>query len=313
MAYRNLKSYRVEKSILYDNTNTNALYGTVLYPDVLTMVAGYKRIIQGVVFGTNKKPIPRAKLIAPYASGDPVIHTNNPWLFFPGDVLYEIGDATENLIAEKAAIESGSAQILGTISSIDVQRQALIYEITPATPAIGDVFNLEIGTNFYGQTYSFTASTTDVADVTKGLADALLNDMQSHLGVVECLEVTEDGAKVTIAAKEPGEIFTIVPSVVGTTGTLTQVVSQGMGAITIIPDAGNSNHAVGAKVGKIDQLPLGIIAHDHYLTDDQGLDRSADIAAYDRANIYKKALPYLDGQIASMLSGCRFSPFYGDV
>lgn len=304
MSYITRKAYNLEKQVLFNNCNTNNLNQQIMLADKVVNIAGYRRVFEGTIM-TAGGILKRAKLISPYTSGGNTIITNYPYPFAVGDILYEIGDSTENAIAEAAAI-SGATQILGTVTAIDTATTYQVTEVTPSGVAIGDVFSVEFGY----QAYTFTATTTNVADVTAGLLAAINSGLRSHHSLLDFLEITEDGTKLVFTAKEPAEIFTITGSVVGT-GALDIQVTTAVGAITITPDGGNNSHAIGAKIGTIDQVPLGIIANSFYLNDNENLDKTMDIAAYDMANIYKKSLPYLDGQIVQSLPTLKYSPAYG--
>ncbi len=307
MSYLTRKSYRIDKTVLYNNCNTNSLYGQIVPASDVRKIGNDSKIFEGSIW-TNKGLLARANLISPYTASSNTIIVHNPYPFKVGDVLYEIGDSSEDTIGESQRINNNTAQVLGTITAIDTANNYQVTEITPSAIAIGDVFNLDLE----GQTASFTATTTDVADVTAGLKDALLNRMRSHHSLIDCLEITEDGTKLVLTAKEPGEIFFVKGSVVGA-GQLAIIVTTSVGAITITPDAGNNSHQIGAKVGRIDQYPLGVIAKSYYLTDNEGLAKTVDISAYDTANVYRKALHYLDGQVVTALPTIKLTPHYGQI
>lgn len=306
MSYLTRKSYRIDKAVLYNNCNTNSLYGQIVPASDVGRIGDAAIIYQGSIW-TDKGVLARANLISPYTAGDTTIIVHNPYPFKVGDVLYEIGDGSESTMAESQAVNNATAQVLGTITAINTAKNYQVTEITPSAIAIGDVFNLDLE----GQTATFTATTTNVADVTAGLKDSLLNRMRSHHSLIDCLEVTEDGTKLVLTGLEPGEIFTVKGSVVGT-GQLAIAVTTPVGAITITPDAGNNSHQIGAKIGRIDQYPLGVIAKEYYLTDSEGLAKTVDISAYDTANVNRKALHYLDGQVVTALTTVKLIPTYGD-
>ncbi len=307
MSYLTRKAYRIDKAVLYNNCNTNSLYGQIVPASEVGKIGDDSKIFEGSIW-TNKGILARANLISPYTAGGNTLIPHNPYPFKVGDVLYEIGDATEDLMGESQRINGATAQTLGTITAIDSAKNYQVTEVTPSAIAVGDVFTLDLE----GQTASFTATTTNVADVTKGLKDALLGGLRSHHSLIDCLDITEDGTKLVFTAKEPGEIFTIKGSVVGA-GQLAIAVTTSVGAITITPDPGNNSHEVGAKIGRIDQYPLGVIAKSYYLTDNEGLEKTVDIAAYDTANVYRNSIHYLDGQIVTSLPTIKFFPNYGQV
>lgn len=305
MAYLNRKSYRLEKQVLYNNVGTNSLYGQHIKPENIATVGGYKRIFEGSVW-TNKGILKRASLVSPYTAGGDTLIVNYPYPFAVGDVLYEIGTSTEDAIAENGAIVSGSATELGTVTAISQIENYQATEVTLNSIVVNDVISFDIE----GQTVSYTATTTDIAEILKGLKKQFTGGLRSHHSVLDFLEITEDGTKLSLTAKEPGEIFTVKGEVLGT-GTVEIEVTKPVGALTITPAAGNNSHEIGAKIGTIDQVPLGIIANQFYLSDDEGLPTIADIAAYDTANIYKRALPYLDGQVVAAIPTLKYIPVYG--
>lgn len=305
MSYLIQKAYSIDKQVLFNNVNANSLYGLILLPEQVTLISKYRRVLAGTFITESGRILSRGVLLSPYTASDTTIVVNNPYAFKVGDVLYEIGDATENRSAEINAVANASQQF-GTVSAIDPASNKQITEITPASIAVGDIFFVWLE----GQSFSFVAETTDVADVVKGLHAALVGGMQSHHSIRNHLMISEDGTKITLSAKEPGQIFKVSGSVTGT-GTLAIEVTQAVGRITITPTAGNNNHDVGAKIGTIDDMPIGVITHDYYLTDEAGIDRSADLAVYDTANVYKKALVYLDGHIISTIPTLKYTPTYG--
>lgn len=305
MSYLIQKSYRVDKQVLFNACGTNSLYGAIIKPENLTAIAGFKRILAGTFLDSNGGVLKRALTLSPYTAGDATVIVNNPFAFAIGDVLYEIGDDTENMMAENTAVNT-AAQIFGTVTAIDTGLHKQSATVTPASVAIGDIYFVSIDQRLT----SFTATTTDIADVTKGLCLALTTGLKSHHSVLDYLDIEDDGTKLTITHKEPGEIFSISSNVTGT-GTLETFVEQGVGALTITPDAGNSNQDIGAKIGTIDSIPLGVITNEYYLSDNDGMDKTADLAAYDAANVYKNALVYLDGHIIKSLPTLKFTPIYG--
>jgi hypothetical protein len=307
VVYLTQKRYRLTRSILYDGLNTNALYAQIIYPDILTRVGRYKRLLPGTFWAQDKLPLRRAEVLSPYNAGDTTLFVNNPHIFAVGDPLYEIGSETPDLNAEKNAIENATAQLLGTITAIDASQKRQTTRITPAAIADGDTYTFEM------------AGLPLVVTVDQGSTlPQFLEKIQTtilRLGVgnniVESLEFDfSSGTYLDITAKEIDEIFKTTGSVSGT-GTLSIQVVDAVGQITITPDAGNNNQNIGAKIGRIDQYPVGIITQDHIFEDDDGIEKGQNVTIYDRANIYRDALPYLDGQIVRAVQQLKYQPMYG--
>lgn len=305
MTYINEKRFALDPQILYNNCNTNNLHGAYVKPEHLSKVGQYKKILAGSILGSNNRLLARANIISPYAAGSNQVVVDNPWAFLPGDVLYEIGDSSENYLGEQQAV-SNATQIFGTVDSIDAGAGFFTTTVTPSAIAVGDIFTLK----FEEVEVKVTATTTDVADLIELIKQALAKYNRPQQTSLEYVTVEYTATNIVFTAKEVGIIFTISTSVVGS-GAFDVLVASGAGTLTITPDAGNSNHSIGAKIGVISDRPLGIIAHTYYVTDDWGLGLVADFAAYDMANVYKKALPYLDGSIVSQLPRLQFIPTYG--
>ena len=306
MSYLTTKHYSLDRPVLYNNVNTNNLFNSYIKPENLSLVGGYKKIPAGSWLAEGDRPLDRAIVISPYTAGETKLKVNNPWAFLPGDVLHIIGDATNNAIAERNAVDNATAPILGTVTSVDAGSSPMITTITPSAVAVDDIFKLKIEEI----EVSFTATTTNVADVTKGLYDQLVTyHMQSDHSTLEAINITDNGTDLTITAKEPGLIFMATGQVVGSGG-LAIAVADGIGTLNISLGAGNANLDIGAKIGSIDKKTLGIIASTMYLTDSDNLDRTADCAPYDMANIYCHAMIYLDGSLVNNHPTLKFIPSY---
>ncbi|MDJ0594425.1 MAG: hypothetical protein QNJ72_31360 [Pleurocapsa sp. MO_226.B13] len=303
--YLNERRYQFDRPILYNNNNVNSLYQAYINPEAVSKVGEYKKIPAGSFLTSDNRLLARANIISPYTAADPSVIVDNPWVFLPGDVLYEIGDSSFNLLAEQQAVNNAT-QELGTVTAVNPGVEKFQVTLTPSAIAIGDVFNLQ----FEEMSIAVTATTTDVADLLQLLSSALTDQRRSHFSSIDAVDIAIDATSLTITAKETGQIFTTSGSVVGT-GALSIQVAGGAGTLTITPAAGNNSHDIGAKIGVINARPLGIVAHTKYLTDDWGLELVGDLAAYDTANINTKAVPYLDGNIVSALPTLKFMPTYG--
>lgn len=306
MSYLIQKSYRIEKPILYNPCGVNTLYGVILDPALINYISGFKQVYEGSFLTDKREILARTTTLSPYASGETEVFVHNPFPFKVGDVLYEIGDETEDRIAEINAINNAS-RLFGTITAIDTSSVKQVTWVTPEDTVADDVVSLSID----GLSVSYVAMSDQIDEVVKGLYDALVGGLHSHHSVLEALDISEDGSKLILTLKEPGGVFVTKGSVTGT-GSLTIAVQEAIGKMTITPAAGNSSFNVGAKIGRIDQFPVGVIAHRYYLNDEDGMDRATSLSAYDTANVYKKSLPYLDGQIVSLIPTLKFTPTYGE-
>ena len=307
MSYLTTKKYALDRPVLYNNVNANSLYGNHIKPGNLSSVGGYKKIPAGSWLTENYRLLDRAIAISPYTAGQTKVAINNPWAFLPGDVLHIIGSINEDYLAEKNAVEQATAPIFGTVVSVNAGSNPMLTTITPTGVAVGDVFNLKIEEI----KVSHIATTTNVGDVVIGLYEKLMDSLQSsEHSTAEGLTIKGNGTNLTMSAKEPGQIFITTGSVVGS-GNMAIAVSEGIGTLNITLGAGNANLVIGAKIGSINKKVLGIIAHTQYLTDADNLERVADYAAYDAANINKKALIYLDGALVAANQTLKYMPSYG--
>ncbi|ARV58067.1 hypothetical protein BZZ01_04940 [Nostocales cyanobacterium HT-58-2] len=303
-------SFRLEKPILYNNVNAQSLYGALIDPANIAKVGGFRRIPAGSFLAAKNRLLPRARIISPYTSGSATVIVSNPYPFKVGDVLKVIGTPTSTPIQESQAVNNATAADFGTVTAIDTANNKQVTTVTPAAVAVGNVFSLTIE----GATISYTATTTTAADVAKGLKNNF-DAAKSPTGALFDLRAEVNGDSLVFTHEYLGEIAEIVGNVVqgaaATTGTLAVTVTQSVGALTITPASGNTNQVIGNKIGTITDLVLGVITHDHLLTDDDGIDTPRALAAYDSAMVNTKALPYLDGHIVNALPRLAFTPRYG--
>ncbi|NJO63800.1 MAG: hypothetical protein HC836_38140 [Richelia sp. RM2_1_2] len=171
--------------------------------------------------------------------------------------------------------------------------------------------------NVEGVIFSYTAQTTSNADVINGLK-AAFQQAKSQTSVFndDGIRLVVTPTTLTIESYLPREIITVRGSVIqgtaATVGTLAVVVTQAVGAVLITPQGGNASLEIGAKIGTISDLPLGVITHEHYLTDDDGNDVNCAVTAYDMASVNTLSLPYIDGAITmQQLPKLSFIPAYG--
>lgn len=305
MTYINQKRFTRDPQVLFNNRNTNNLQGAYLKPESLSKVGQYKKVIAGSIYGSNNRLLARANIISPYTAAATSVVVDNPWAFLPGDVLYEIGDDTENYLGEQQAVNNAT-QVFGTVTSVDPGSELFQTTVTPSAIAVNDVFTLK----FEEVEVKVTATTTVVADLIELIKNALAEYNRPQQTSLESVTIEYTASSIVFTAKEVGIIFTVTTSVVGS-GAFAVLVAPGAGTLNITPDVGNNSHSIGAKIGVISDRPVGIIGNTHYVTDDWGLGLVADFAAYDMANINKKALPYLDGSIVAQLPRLQFTPAYG--
>lgn len=305
MTYLNTRRFKKEGSILYNNVGTNTLHGVYLDPENVSTVGNYKKIVAGSFLTAQKRIHGAANVISPYTAGDTTVIVDNPWSLLPGDVLYTIGDSSDDAIAELAAYQNKTTEF-GTVTSVDAGVGKFKATLTPSAIAVDDAVTLMIDS----VSVSVVAKTTLAADLLKQLVDELNLNGRSDLGILDYIEYTIDSDTLIITAKETGTIVTVKTNVVGA-GTLAVEVAAGIGTVGINPGSGNANLPIGTKLSITNSSILGVLAHTEYLIDDWRQEMTADTAAYDTANINLKALPYMDGAIASQLPTLKFMPPYG--
>ena len=306
-------SYRLEKPVLYNLMHAQALHAALIEPEMLSKIGGYRQIIAGSFLATGNRILPRATVISPYASGESQVIVNNPAAFIPGDVIRVIGTVASSSFDEAQSITMGTAPIFGTVTSVEGGIDMQKTTVTPNSVAVGNIFVLDIE----GIKFSYIAETTSNEDVVNGLKQAFLQSKsQTSVFNDDGIRLVGTPTELTIESHMPREVITVKANVIqgdaATVGTLDVEVTQAVGAVLITPQGSNASLEIGAKIGTITDLPLGVITHDYYLTDDDGNDVNCRIAAYDMASVNTNALPYLDGAIVmQQLPKLSFIPAYG--
>ncbi|ACC81160.1 hypothetical protein [Nostoc punctiforme] len=302
-------SYRIERPVLYNNVNTERLYGRYITPTDIAKIGGHRRILPGSILTTANRILPRAKIISPYASDATTVIVNNPWAFKPGDVLKVIGTPSSTPTAENAAVVNASAAAFGTVTAVSATDGPQTTTVTIASPAVGNIFTLTAD----GISFGFTATTTVPSDVATGLKTAF-DAQKSQTSSWADIDATVAGAVITFTHRQNRAVFTVTSSVAqgtgGSTGTAVVAVTTPVGALTITASSSNGNQVIGTKIGTITDTPLCILTHEYYLTDDEGQDRGDAIAGYNMAAINTLALPYIDGHIVASMPRLSFIPIY---
>ncbi|MFN6560044.1 MAG: hypothetical protein RMY28_009570 [Nostoc sp. ChiSLP01] len=302
-------SYKIERPVLYNNVNTERLYGRYINPTDIAKIGGHRRIIPGTFLTAANRVLPRAKIISPYASDATTVIVNNPSAFKVGDVLKVIGTPSSTPAAENAAVVNASAAAFGTVTAISATDGPQVTTVTIASPAVGNIFTLTVD----GISFSFTAATTAPTDVATGLKSAF-DAQKSQSSTWADVDATVNGAVLTFTHRQSRAVFTVSSSVAqgtgGSTGTAVVAVATPVGALIITASATNGNQIIGTKIGTITDIPLGVVTHEHYLTDDDGQDMGKAIAVYNMAAINLLALPYIDGHIVASLPRLSFTPIY---
>ena len=277
-------SYRIEKPVLYNNLNTQRLYGALISPNNIAKVGGYERIPEGSFLAVGQRLLPRGRLISPYNSGDSTITVANPYVFKPGDSLKLIGTPTSTPLQESTAVINATAPAFGTVVSISASGGPQVTTISPNSVAVDNIFTLFIDE----APLTYTAINTNNADVVNGLISAFLSS-KSNTSSWEDIQMTATGGGNTLQISYiySREIFVVRGSVAqgsgSTTGSMAIQVTQPVGQVTITPASGNTSLDIGSKIGTITDTPLGVITHEFYLTDYEGTDREVALAAYDQA------------------------------
>lgn len=303
------KTYKLEKPILYNNVGVTSFAGTTIDPIDVAKIGGFRRIMAGS-FLCQGRLLPRAEIISPYTSATSQVIVSNPSVFKVGDVLRLIGTPSSTPYQEAQAVVSATAPLFGTVTGWTQTYDFQATTVTPNSVAVGNIFTVDID----GVLISYTALTTSNADVVAGLVKQF-QAVRSPNSTLRDLDFTASATQLTIKHQQPREIFKVRTSVTQgvavTTGTLVTSVTEPLGALLITPQAGNGNQIIGAKIGTIADIPIGVITQEYYLTDDDGVDVSMMISAYEAAGIFTKALPYLDGDIVARLPKLTFVPPYG--
>ena len=302
-------AYKTERPILYNNVNTESLYGKYIDTADVAKVDGFRRILAGSFLTNSGRILPRAKIISPYTSGATSVIVSNPWAFKIGDVLRVIGTPSSTPKQEADAVIGATAAAFGTVTAIASSSGNQITTATVASPAVGNIFTLNID----GITVSYTATTTTAADVVTNLK-TLFESQKSQTSTWADIDTTVASATLTFTQRYPREIFVVTGTVAqgagGSTGTITIAVTTSIGSLAITPTGSNGNQVISTKIGTITDIPLGVITHEHYLTDEEGQDRGEAIACYNMAAVNLLALPYIDGHIVASLPRISYMPVY---
>lgn len=283
----------------------NAYHCTIEDTDVAS-IAGEKELPAGIFLCKKPgghRPLPRSLVLAPYTAGETQLIVETPHVFKAGDVLRVIGTPGQTRYEEELAVKNATAPLFGTVTGVNALNQKQITTVTFASVAVGNVFTITVN----DAPISFIATAASNQNVADGLVSALTK-AQSGSSVLSEIQATAPGGVLTLTTRDPGYIFTVSASVAqgtaGTTGTATVAVTQPIGAITITPQGGAPSLAIGAKVGTIGDVIVGVL--------DKSVDFSNDnfrsIAPYSAGLVYEKALPYLDGDIRAQLPKLTFTP-----
>ena len=298
-------NYRLtSKPVLYNNIGAESLPGSRIPPENIATIAGKKQIQPGSFLCNGDRILPRAVILSPY-KGDGKVVVNNPSAFKPGDALKIIAaSANASAFQELEAVERGTAPNFGTVVSVDDGATKQTSVLTPTGVAPGNTYGLF----FDGIPIVYKAESSNVADVTKGIRDLVLST-RSGSSSLDFVNVTDKGTSLEFTGQVEGDFFAIAPFATGTGATFTVEVSQAVGLITV--SGASQALPIGAKIGTIEHIPLGVIETDHILTTGDGFNHDVVICAYSAGMVYRDSLPYLDGQIVHRLPKLTFMPAYG--
>lgn len=302
--------------ILYNNIGTKNLPSANIHADSVSSVGGNKHIPAGsfisVIKGTSlHRATPRGKIISKYTAGQTSVIVKNPSVFKPGDILYLISPPGTPRYQELQSIRSGSAPVFGTVTAVDGSSSKQVTTITPSTVAVGNVITLIIS----DITLTYIVTDATIAVVTAGLKKAF-DQLKGNASSLEFLSAEATSTTLKISSSQSGHIFEVKASgsngSAGSPPTIATAITQGIGALTITPGAGNAAAEVGTKLGSIDDVIVGITAHTHYFTDPEtNQDKDIVIAPYNAAMINLKALPYIDADIVEQVQELSYTPPYG--
>lgn len=290
---------------VFNGTSENA-YSCCLEEADIPSIAGSKVVPAGLFLakksGGGHRPLGRAQVLAPYTSGETTVIVETPHVFKVGDVLRVIGVPGDTRYAEDTAVKGATAPLFGTVTAIDSLTQKQITTVTFASVAVGNIFTVTIN----GVPISFIATAASSQNVADGLKAALIK-AQSGSSPIEEIRATTPGGVLTLTTEQDGVIFTttstVAQGVAVTTGTAVVDVTQAIGTLTITPQGGNASLAIGAKIGTIGDVVVGVLGNTISL-----YDGDQYIAPYSGGQVYLKALPYLDGDIMAQLPKLTFIP-----
>lgn len=288
----------------YGNTE-NAFSCCIEETDIPT-IGGSKSVPAGVFLSKKStgghRTLGRAKVMAPYTSGDTTVIVESPQVFKIGDVLRVIGTPGQSYHTEDTAVKAATAPLFGTVTAIDALAQKQITTVTFASVAVGNVFTLTIN----GSPISFTATAASSQNVADGLKAAIIC-AQTGSAPLEEIRSTTPGGVLTLTTDLEGIIFTteatVAQGVAVTTGTAVVDVTTAIGTLTITPQGGNASLAIGAKIGTIGDVVVGVLGIGISLA-----DGDQHIAPYSAGIVYLQALPYIDGDIVAQMPKLTFIP-----
>ena len=301
-----LTRYYNDPPIIANFGNAENAFSCCLEETDIPSIAGDKTVPAGLFLakkpGGGHRPLGRAQVLAPYTSGETTVIVETPQVFKIGDVLRVIGVPGDTRYAEDAAVKGATAPLFGTVTAIDTLSQKQITTVTFASVAVGNIFTVTIN----GATISFIASAASNQNVADGLKTAFLK-AQSGSSPLDEILVSTPGGVLTLTTESEGLIFattaTVAQGVAVTTGTAVVDVTQAIGTLTITPQGGNASLAIGAKIGTIGDVVVGVLGSS------VSLERGDQhIAPYSGGMVYINALPYLDGDIMAQLPKITFMP-----
>ena len=290
---------------VFSGTTENA-YSCCLEEVDIPSIAGSKVVPAGLFLckkaSGGHRPLGRSRVLAPYTSGETVVIVENPHVFKVGDVLRVIGVPGDTRYTEDAAVKNATAPLFGTVTAIDSLTQKQITTVTFASVAVGNIFIVTIN----GVPISFTATAASNQDVAEGLKAAIIK-AQTGSSPLDEIRISTPGNVLTLTTAQDGVIFTTTATVAqgtaATTGTAVADVSQAIGTLTITPQGGNASLVIGAKIGTIGDVVVGVLNNTISLYDGDQF-----IAPYSAGTVYLNALPYLDGDIMAQLPKLTFIP-----
>jgi len=201
MPYLTRRSYERDRPVLYNNENTNNLHGSYITPDLISVVGGKRRVIEGSWLSYGGRLLARGIVLTDYTAGNVRIKVNNPWPFLPGDEIYAIGDETIDPVTERDNVVNATTKI-GTVASVDPGLSPQHTGIGFPGFAIDDVITVKL--EEVEVTYKVTS--TLAADLFAGLIDAFQVQRQnSHFTILDYVNIDASATNFRILAKDPGK------------------------------------------------------------------------------------------------------------
>ncbi|MGL5075850.1 MAG: hypothetical protein ACRDBG_08405 [Waterburya sp.] len=303
--YQVTNRYEDDPTIFYSFKHREAYPSNHIDASKVASIGGERRIIAGSFITTTNRILPRSKLIGGYTSGATSLIVQNPWAFQVGDVIHAIGNLTESSAAADLASFTTPVPI-GTVTALEQRVAKSVKRLTIASPAVGNIYSLRFDKG--GKEARFTATNTNILDILNGLWESV-RKLYSDFSILDYLDISLGSNFLEFAHKENNCPYLMEISQTGT-GTSTLVEQNAVGVVYITPVGSNPSLGIGQKVGTLSDRPVGVTAREYLVSDIRDNPIVADVPIYNAGTLVKSALPYIDGQILSVLPKLAVYPAF---